>query len=210
MRDVELVEANPYGDEFYLQYEAYLKEDSVRKAHDWVFSLLSDDFEQVVDLGCGKSMEFYFNAFSRRYIGIDKNVDPNLHHSWRGNYRDIDALNAAVDRGVGEQYYLPRAFVSLFSTEITAPAEENYSFYNLLFTTFPTFRSGLVSGFYYSKRKYQSLVSEPGGVYSFQTLESMEQVKSKIFSEKRIILPVPSKMFGDDVYEVWKIFERRL
>lgn len=210
MRDVELVEANPYGDEFYLQYEAYLKEESVRKAHDWVFSLLSEDFEQVVDLGCGKSREFYYNAFSRRYIGIDKNADPVKHNSWAGNYRDIDVLKAAFDRAVGEQFYLPTAFVSLFSTEITANEEENYRFYDLLFTTFPTFKSGLVSGFYYSRKKNRSLVYEPGGVYSYQTLESLEDVPSRIFSEKRITLHVPSKMFGDDVYEVWKIFERRL
>ncbi|NCN51545.1 hypothetical protein GW931_00875 [archaeon] len=44
---------------------------------------------------------------------------------------------------------------------------------------------------------------------SYQTLENIEDVFSEVFSEMRTLLPVPSKMFGKDVFEVWKYFERK-
>jgi len=55
----------------------------------------------------------------------------------------------------------------------------------------------------------QERVEEAGELKSYQTLEHPEDVISDIFTEKRVIIPAPSKMFGPDVYEVWKFFERK-
>ena len=45
----------PYDGDFYTAYEAYLEEDGVRQAHNWVFDLVMRDarFNNVIDLGCG-------------------------------------------------------------------------------------------------------------------------------------------------------------
>jgi hypothetical protein len=192
----------PYDDEFYRLYDAYLKEPQVRKAHNWVFSLVKPDhaFNIVVDYGCGLNREWYWHGPSCLYYGIDVNGDPRV--SFRVDYRTMDLSEHGYYDGV-------TAFVSLFSSEITAPTEANYAFYERVFQTLPNIRTGLVSGFYYVGREKENPIEEAGGVISYQTLERPEEVQNKVFSEKRIVLPVPSALFGNNVYEVWKIFERR-
>lgn len=190
-----------YNNGFYKAYEEYLKEAMVRKQHDFVFSIVRQNsaFDKVIDLGCGQSREFYVYVNPLAYLGIDINAQAlNIH---RGDYRSGEAMDTIQEFG-------PSAFVSLFSAEITASVEQNYILYEQLFRC-STIKMGLVSGFFYSKRKESTTVAETGGVQSYQTLESIESVVSSTFLETRIILPVPSHMFGDDVFEIWKIFERR-
>lgn len=192
-----------YDSEFYKAYEDYLLEPTVRKQHDWVFYLLGPDFRNVVDLGCGQSNEFrrFAIPLGSKYVGIDTNAN-----SFQGNL----VADYREPRTLWEVMYKrkPTAFVSLFSSEITAPACVNCLLYNDLFENFPKLQSGLVSGFYYADKKNVNPVKEAGEIISYQTLEGIEDVARLGYSEKRIILPVPSKLFGPHVVEVWKIFER--
>lgn len=198
----------PYNDDFYSLYQDYLFESSVRKAHDWIFGTIarSTDFKNVIDLGCGEFQEFR-RTFPDKYVGIDVNpFDTSVSEILHLDYRQIDWS----DQLIRHICRFATGFVSLFSTEITAPVANNYALYERLFNELPNLRVGLVSGFYYTdEREGQNPVMEAGGICSYQTLESPERVVSGIFTEKRIVMPVPSKMFGPDVWEVWKIFERR-
>jgi len=199
-----------YDEKFYNAYKAYLEEPAVRKAHDLIFEIASLDpsFKDVVDFGCGAFNEFFVHALPSVYIGIDANAitpfpaDP-IKKLIAADYRKVENLAELINP------HLPAAFVSLFSTEITAPVSENYKLYEKVFKQLPTIKSGLVSGFYYANRKNQNPVEETGGLMSYQTLENIEDVKSGVFEEGRIVLYAPSKMFGDDVFEVWKLFERK-
>lgn len=202
-----------YNADFYAAYEAYLKEPQVRAAHNWIFGILKEaHWRQVVDFGCGRSMEYKHFMSPWLYLGIDENAEPG-ENIFGLNYRTCDlptVLKCAMKCEYNPHIW-PRAFVSLFSSEIMAHWRCNYLFYMRVFKENPSLQRGLVSGFYYAKRKDQEVVAEAGGVESHQTLEAMERTNPAAlnFTEKRIILPVPSKMFGDDVYEVWKIFERK-
>lgn len=196
-----------YDNEFYKMYREYLREKTVRNAHNWIFKIVmqNPDFQNVVDLGCGLS-EFLTYANPKEYIGIDVNAETtSKKHEKRtvkGDYRkgNLEELVSPSN---------PTAFISLFSVEIIAPKEANYKLYKEIFENFPSIKSGLVSGFYYVSKKDKNPIGETGGIQSYQTLENPEDVISNVFSEKRIILPVPSKMFGSDVYEVWKFLERK-
>lgn len=188
-----------YTEEFHAAfYGSYLHEPTVRGAHDWVFSLVKSHpaFQCVIDLGCGLR-EFGRHTKPSVYIGMDTLELGQLLH---GDYRDPDALG--VINGAS-------AFVSLFSSEITAPAEDNRALYERIFRQCLNIEAGLVSGFYYVSRKCEPVVGEAGGIQSYQTLDAIEDYESELFTEKRITLPVPSKAFGQDVIEVWKLFERR-
>ena len=187
-----------YDSDFYRQYQEYLQEPSVRESHDWIFDIVKKDFQSVIDFGCGLS-EFKQFAKPEKYIGIDLNAEyPNI----KENYREIYL------ESFSDWFETYTSFVSLFSTEITDHYEHNYKLYQRIFLKLPNIKNGLVSGFYYLNKKHLFTVEETGGVKSYQTLEPIHQIISPIFKEKRIILPVPSKMFGNDVYEVWKIFTR--
>jgi hypothetical protein len=202
-----------YNKSFYERYADYLKEKSVREAHDWIFSLFTYKwkdgerypFGDYIDLGCGKCNEFFHYYRHGYYMGVDLNADENNRKiiMRRGDYRDKKFLKSVMDENHG-------AFVSLFSSEITAPYEENYKLYNWIFKTFPNIRAGLVSGFYYEKRKHSVRIRETGDIISFQSIENYSDCKRIGYTEKRIYLPVPSKMFGPDVVEVWKIFDRKV
>jgi hypothetical protein len=197
-----------YDDNFYNAYKAYLIEPAVRKAHNHIFEIanLDKNFKDVVDFGCGAFNEFFVYVKPLEYVGLDVNVSPEEGESRRlipADYRKSEDLISII------QPNWPTAFVSLFSTEITAPHAENYALYEKIFNQLPTIKAGLVSGFYYENRKNQNPVGEAGELMSYQTLESIEDVKSKVFEEERIILPVPSNMFGADVFEVWKFFARK-
>lgn len=189
-----------YNDLFYKLYKDYLVEPTVRQAHDWIFRIakLDNRFDRVVDLGCGEFNEYHQYAKPSQYVGIDINVEAS-RLVWKYNYRDIRWIDKISCDITG--------FVSLFSSEITATSNENYAFYRNIFKH-SSLQVALVSGFYYAKKKNENPICEAGDVLSFQTVDFPEEVSQIEFSEKRIILPVPSKLFGDDVYEVWKFFER--
>lgn len=196
-----------YDKGFYDKYKDYLNESAVRQAHTRIFKIasLNPDFRNVVDFGCGMFNEFYEFANPDTYLGIDVNISDSKPNKVlvQTDYRKIRDLALYVGA------HSPTAFVSLFSTENTAPTEENYEFYKKVFKECPSINSGLVSGFYYVSKRHQNPIGETGGIESYQTLEGIEEVSSDLFSEMRVILPVPSKMFGPDVFEVWKFFERK-
>jgi SAM-dependent methyltransferase len=197
-----------YQDGFYERYERdYIPDHKVREAHNWIFSIARQNpsFRRVVDLGCGKSQEFRRFLGPSQYVGIDNSpatadlVRDDYRIDYRLDYRTIDWQGFPL--GV-------TAFVSLFSSEITAGPAANYELYERIMLH-DTIRAGLVSGFYYTDRRHENPVVEEGGVTSFQTLEDIESVRSELFEERRIYLPVPSPMFGPNVIEVWKFFTKR-
>src|SRR5439155_9841467 len=160
-----------YDNDFYRAYARYLKEFTVRRAHDRVFAVVQQhrSFGNVVDLGCGLS-EFNQYTDPRRYLGIDLNADPTREGSFRlvnGNYRDV----AFVAEQARSQR--PTAFISLFSSEITAPKEDNRKLYEALFAAIPSVRMALVSGFYYERRKDRNPIEETGGIVSYRTLSTI-------------------------------------
>ncbi len=196
-----------YDQDFYEKYKAYLSESTVRIAHDYIFRViaLNSDFKNVVDFGCGAFNEFLVHGRPEKYLGVDINIasHDDKRRLIRADYRKVRNLAKLIHPET------PTAFVSLFSTEITAPFKENYQFYGRVFREISTVRAGLVSGFYYASKKDQNPIGETGGIQSYQTLEDIKDINSDIFEERRVVMPVPSKMFGEDVFEIWKLFERR-
>jgi hypothetical protein len=205
-----------YTKNFYELYLDYLVEPSVRKSHDTVFEHFTSEpeFEAIVDFGCGVS-EIARYRKPKEYLGIDMNPEIkkyNPHKILFADYRAETNLNEIIES------FKPRAFTSLFSIEITAPewvtsveeqVKAKYALYERIMREIKSIKYGLVSGFYYLTKMYENPVKETGGVLSYQTLEPKSSVKSNVFTEQRIKIPTPSKMFGDDVIEVWKILERR-
>jgi len=193
-----------YNSEFYAAYTDYLEEPAVREAHDWIFRITASTvpaLSNVVDFGCGQFNEYYHHARPKKYLGIDVNVEPLQQSKQRlvqADYRTADLKSILGRRR-------PTGFVSLFSCENTAPVEENYRFYKRLFDDFG-FQAGLVSGFFYSGCRDTNPIGEAGGIQSYQMVENIEDVRCQKFVERRIILPVPSQLFGPNVYEGWKIF----
>lgn len=202
-----------YDENFYRLYEEYLVEPRVREAHDFVFRVFTDlsgTEHEVVDLGCGRSQEFRRFAPTESwdaYLGLDVNAEDESN---RIDYRNLDALFARLDQG-RRAGYPPDVFVSLFSSEITAPAPENTLLYKELFKRYPSIRWGLVSGFYYHGRRGEQPIEEAGGITSWQTLHPLGRpaISSHLFEERRISLSVPSTMFGEDVVEVWRLLKRK-
>lgn len=197
-----------YDDAFFERYGDYLHEPGVRAAHDWVLQIaaLNPAFQRVLDLGCGQHNEFW--SFSRprplEYTGIELVPGrrfPGAPTVLPLDYRQDDLTDVAPGA---------TAFVSLFSSEITAPAFHNAILYRRLFESRPRLQAALVSGFYYADRARCEIVEETGGLVSYQTIQPIEATAiSSLWTEWRIVLPVPSQMFGPHVIEVWKFFQRR-
>ena len=94
-------------------------------------------------MGCALG-EFYNYTNPEKYVGIDINVLPDGKRKiLQGDYRKVENFGELL------KDYNPTAFVSLFSTEITAPAVENHTLYEKIFQEVSSIQSGLVSGFYY-------------------------------------------------------------
>ena len=99
-------------------------------------------------------------------------------------------------------------FVSLFSIEPIVPEEQRYAFYARLFETCPTLKYGMSAGFYYASLPGHVTVGEAGGIVSHQTIDKFHDHSHPLFTETRIIMETPSKMFGKDVIEVYKMMRR--
>lgn len=193
-----------YNEDFYKLYDEYLEEQEVRRQHDFVLGLVAYGNEhaltdRVVDLGCGLC-EFETAVCPYAYLGID---DRSHKAGLRLDY--LSERQLVLDKVRG---FDATAFVSLFSTEIVMQAPS--LLYEKLFDV-PSIHVGLVSGFYYANRKYENPVTEAGGLVSWQTLSPPEETaQGRNFRERaRIVLPVPSKLFGPDVYEVWRFLEKK-
>jgi hypothetical protein len=202
--------------DFYLKYANYLVEPRVRIVHDQMFSLLTSNhvFDRVLDLGCGKSNEYFYHRKPIFYVGIDLNpllltwdlepgTDPNRikGYSIRGDYRKIqDKIKSTIE------IHRLTAIVSLFSVENTAPPDVNDAFYQELFEQ-TSISSILTSGFYYRGNE-TDLTIEEDGVLAYQTPSAMSPENS-IFSEIRSLVACPSKMFGEKPIEVWRLLTRK-
>lgn len=207
-----------YDGDFYVRYAQYLLEDRVRDKHDVFLDMWGtlSDGELVVDLGCGASQEYRHHGPGYWYVGYDVNAEPEeeifdrkpMRRVMRADYRSlgfVDVLNELKTPRLPAS----EAFVSLFSSECTADAATNQELYERLFLQVPTLQRGLVAGFYYMGRRDQNPLEETGGITSWQTVASIEESRSDVYDEVRMVSAVPSTMFGEDVVEVWRILTRR-
>jgi SAM-dependent methyltransferase len=190
-----------YNDDFYASYAKYLDEPVVRYNHNHVFNIFRTWFGggamRVLDLGCGTG-EFKTNCPAvDAYHGVD--------------LMDSPAADEVQDYRVSMPAppFEPNCLVSLFSIEACTPAPKRYAIYNAMFDRFDIDKA-LVSGFYYEHAADKPTVTEAGDLVSYQTIEPLEAFKTDRFSETRIIMATPSKFFGKDVIEVWKILERKV
>jgi hypothetical protein len=177
----------------------------VRANHDHMFSifasLLFPTYPHIMDLGCGIGEYPTYDHHHSAYIGIDLNNTGSLPNFVQADYTALDFGRHLP--------FAPNAFISLFSIECCHTTEKKYDLYDRIFSTFPTVKYGLVGGFFYESRRNKETVSETGELVSYQTIEDPSLHISKLFTELRVHLQVPSKMFGDDVVEVWKMFIRK-
>ncbi|HUZ92878.1 MAG TPA: hypothetical protein VNG29_02670 [Candidatus Paceibacterota bacterium] len=203
----------PYDAAFYEQYRAYINEPQVRRNHDRMFRLFAQimfpELPAVMDLGAHESVGEYAikDKLHADYTGIDiHNTNGGITHGFRrmsflrADYMDLDFT--------GRLSFEPNAFISLFSVEPSYSPAVRYGFYNRLFAKFSSVRWGLASGFFYESRRAAESVSETGDIVSYQTIEDPSLHLSPLFTELRVHLRTPSRMFGNDVIEAWKIFIR--
>ena len=193
-----------YKDEgFWQAYEEFVKESLPR--HEAAVDLLYYngrnyfDEDVLLDLGCGKSNEAHRLIDAWSCMEVDSN---DVGAMYQLDYRT--QLPEIINK---TKLFEPTIVSSLFSIEITAPAEDNYKLYETLFNEVKSLKTGLVSGFYYTDKMNENPVEEVGGLKSYQTLDLMSE--HKLFSEKRLYVPAPSKLFGPNVIEVWKLLERK-
>ena len=165
-------------------------------------------FDHVLDLGCGLTQEFLRHAAPYIYTGIDRMVEPSFieqgirRKKFTRNVFDADYRNVDVTIGIARAAGCT-SVVSLFSTEITGCLSENTNLYERLMTE-SFVRTIMVSGFYYAGLCGQETVSETCGI-SYQSIAPIEKAESSIYDEMRVVIPCPSKLFGDDVVEVWRL-----
>ena len=190
--------------DFWVEYENFVLESLPR--HREILKHISLDYRTLLDLGCGKSCEAKRLFSPENYIGVDlsppKNKETKEEKYITGNYRDKTVLET-IEPGTVSM------ITSLFSVEITKPFLQNYSFYKDLFGRFINAEQIIVSGFYYKNKADQIVVEETGGLWSYQSIENPLIVKNNFFHEERYHLDAPSKLFGEDVVEVWKVFTRK-
>jgi len=156
----------------------------------------------VIDFGCGQCCEYRQHGIHSGYLGLDLNP-PSHHDCYACDYKRVP------DKVITEKAGFPiHAFVSLFSTECCMDKWDKFSFYRRIFNVFPI-QVALVSGFYYENKIKEEQVKETGGIYSYQSIEDPRDFICSEFIELRTHLRVPSKMFGDDVVEVWKLLIRK-
>jgi len=162
----------------------------------------------VVDLGCGQTCSAFHLLTPREYHAIDLETPERVpsHPEGKSLYLCADYREDLQSVSEYLKTHQIEFFCSLFSVECTSSISDNALYYQNLFEMVPCLKRGVVSGFYYSGRKDQEMVAEVGGLTSYQTIGDL--VDSELFSETRVLLRNPSEMFGQDVVEVWRYFER--
>lgn len=197
-----------YGTSFFDEYKNYLQEPLVRNVHNWMFRIFEATFPQwkypfnIIDFGCGQCCEYHNHGQVSGYVGLD--LDPIR----RPSMYQCDYTKVSSDEIKRFATFPLHGFVSLFSTECCMPATEKYAFYSKIFREHHI-QVALVSGFYYKNRIQEEKVKETGGIVSYQTIENQRNHQYKEFIEMRTYIDVPSKMFGPDVVEVWKLLIRK-
>ena len=203
--------ANGYDSaEFWDQYAQFLEESRGRHRS----AVTSLTFRKtrprsVLDLGCGawnSAFDLLYESPSTTkpfsYLGVDLPTVPNDggHSLLRCDYRrDLGLIQRACAMDP------PNVFVSFFSTELSANAEDNLALYHKLFEVFPI-DWALVSGFFYSDHPGEETVMEAGGLRSYQTISDL--YIGDTFTERRLTLPAPSSLFGPSVVEVFRLLTR--
>ncbi len=201
-----------YTDDFYGPYSEYLKDSKVQAIHHFAIETLCRRgegsrvaFNQVVDFGCGLR-EFELRYTPTRYLGIDLRApEADVKEDYRLLSEDtVERIRA----------FEPKAFVSLFSADLSAGEDNNWCLYNSLFETFPSIQMAMVSGCYYRGLWDHILAPEVCGTQSYQTTQPLgyfehePSVDLKFKEQMRLTLPCPSEMFGPDEIEVWRKFVR--
>jgi hypothetical protein len=203
-----------YDDEFFKMYVEYLQEPTVRANHDAAFRLFrtfcGDVYHNVIDLGCGSYEFVCYGSGVMKYCGVDKTLRGSIGRHIEAveyDYLAPDVMNVpSLLRA--DHRFSPNTFVSLFSVEPIIHEEQRYAFYTNLFETCPTLKYGLSAGFYYTSLSNQATVGETGGIISHQTIDRPYEYPHPLFTETRILMETPSKMFGKDVVEVYKMMKR--
>jgi hypothetical protein len=193
-----------YDKDFYEMYRKYLIEKTVRISHNRIFAYFwaftRPELLYVADLGCGLGEYSFFGRY-KDYVGIDLNDIGDTKNFVQADYHDFNFLERLPFR--------PTAFVSLFSIECCHPTDKKYALYEKIFAEVPSIDYGLAGGFFYENRHDLETIEETGGLISYQTIEDPSKHISESFDELRLHMHTPSKMFGEDVVEVWKILSRR-
>lgn len=195
--------------DFWAEYAGYVKDsfqrhaDTFRQAMDTGWS-----WKSILDFGCGRVMEGGKLAayFGSGYMGVDVDPDPETKFSYlKANYRtELDRIATECSGG---HWFVPDLVLSLFSIEPTGDSRSNNYLYHRIFETFPHIDGIVSAGFFYESKSHAISVTEAGGLESFQTIGPL--ASTTLFSERRILERGPSKLFGPDVIEVWRILSRR-
>lgn len=206
----------PYDEHFYRLYEAYLHEPTVRANHTRALKHFEDMrllhtgcVHDVIDLGCGLGEYPRFaQRFGGRYVGFDKENATLFVPEAESRFTPVVA--DYTDHKLAERLnWRPNAFISLFSIEACLPVGERYALYHRLFKTIPSLACGMSAGFYYASKRNEETVEENGNIVSYQTIDDPYDHVDPLFEEDRLILRTPSALFGPDVVEVWKFFQRK-
>lgn len=217
---------------FWKQYSDYHGE--TRGIHARAFELCLDqvihldgDISGILDLGMGKfgrTIDLFCEVASpiKQYVGIDQEEVSNIDEFFgsnkedvldftllQGDYSDLKFISSYMDLFIK----FPLA-VSLFSSEVVLEDDVRFSLYNELFKK-DNLKHAIVSGFYYKGHKdlewYREKLDDEGFEYitSRQTIEDIGELNGETFKENiRFVFENPSKMFGEDVVEVWRVLER--
>lgn len=204
--------------EFWAKYVAYQEETfKQHKAYyDACVSVGSvPQFADYLDLGCGPTGHAQrLIKHQNQYVGIDR-VIPNSKPSSdryayvRGDYLDARDLNSAVSLFENDEVNNPRVGVSFFSTEVAINPIKSIQLYRYLFENHVDYM--IVSGFYYGERYQADKVTEAGGLESWQSVRMPRKLEDPVEYREtfRITAHTPSELFGDDVYEVWRVLESK-
>jgi hypothetical protein len=208
-----------YADkEFWDRYADFVDE-SLQRHTTACYSLFADvslwGSRPILDLGCGKCFEaLKLFTVTTQYMGFD--VDPGEPFSsyiGQEDQRKVFTLDyrKEIDTVITKaNEYSPTTFVSLFSTEVMGSHEDNVQLYDKLFNEIPSIENGLVSGFFYDdERRNNEVVEEAGDLKSYQSISPFSINESSIYIERRLLMPAPSKLFGPNVVEVWKLLRRK-
>lgn len=201
-----------YGDaDFWKAYSAYVDENIAR--HGRTLKKLGGLTYPVLDLGCGQVMEGHrltLHGFSKslhktpaKYRGVD--LDPKKGWEKQVLKADYRAGAITVRNWCHVEEFYPSTILSLFSIEPTGNHTQNELLYWTYFRRFPLLRQIISAGFYYSSKKDRPLVEEAGGLDSYQTIGPLLDGG---LHEYRLEERGPSKLFGPDVIEVWRLLTR--
>lgn len=208
-----------YTEQFFQSYRDYLQEPTVVARHRFAINALiglDDDSRIVVDVGCGLG-EYLLHQRSYkpkdRYWGLDKCAAYLRTYPDGRRIAPVDITNIhdvdTVLRTIVSADFRFNTLISLFALELLQDAEKNQQWYEHTFMAYPHLNQILVSGIYYESKCDQEIVQEACGP-SYQSIAPIHTRKSQYYYESRLTLPVPSKMFGQDVYEVWKLLDRQI